>query len=155
MVTGIDCRDMPPVAMTVTMVASRGMREAARHIGAALIEYLLDGEVPAFDADRLRSSTRLLAHDLERQSQDGTRYECDVSVDTPIGTVKVPILATAKNGAQAIIALSGPLTDGYPADPQIARLAGSGGKVPIHLENELVVRRNLPFATRSMMQRTK
>ena len=69
------------------------------------------------------------------------------------GTVTAPILATTAGGSKSIIALSGPLTDGHPADPRLAALRDSGSDIPIIVENELVVRGNLPFATRNVQQK--
>lgn len=124
-----------------------------RHVGVELLEYLLNGEAPGFNAARLRSSTTLLAHDLQRQSDGAFSFETDVPIETDAGTVNAPILATAPGGNRSIIALSGPLTDGHPADPKIAAMRESGGTIPILLQNELVVRGNLPFATRDVRQK--
>lgn len=126
-----------------------------RHIGAALIEYLLDGEVPMFDATRLSSSAAILGRDLQRQSGGAVDYQIQVSVNTPNGPVIAPILATAKDGHRSIIALSGPLTDGYPADPKVADMLDQESEISVFVENELVVRRNLPFATRNVLQKVE
>jgi ATP-dependent helicase YprA (DUF1998 family) len=125
-----------------------------RHIGAALLEYLLDGEVPMFDTKRLTDSTHLLGSDLQRQSDGTVDYQLNVAISTPSGPATVPILATRRDGQQAIIALSGPLTDGQPADPRIALILDQK-EMPVIVENELVVRRNLPFATRNAQQRVE
>jgi len=122
-----------------------------RHIGAELIEYLLDGDLPGFNPARLRSSTRLLANDLQRHLQTGWTCEVDAPFDGPSGRVVAPILLTDPLGMAHVVALSGPLTDGQPTDPAIARLLESGRTV--HVENELVVRRNLPHATRDVLQK--
>jgi len=126
-----------------------------RHIGAELISYLLDGETPEFDARRLQASTLTLAKDLARQSRGGASYDTDVTVKSAIGPLTAPILATDAKGRQTVIALSGPLTDGLPADPQLAAMAGSEGGLTCLVENELTVRRNLPFATRTILQKVE
>jgi ATP-dependent helicase YprA (DUF1998 family) len=38
-----------------------------RHVGAELLEYLLNGQLPQFDRGRLRKSTDWLSHDLHRR----------------------------------------------------------------------------------------
>ena len=125
-----------------------------RHVGAELIEYLLTGEQPGFNAERLRRSTALLYHDLQRQAVDGVQFELDVSVDTGNGSLTAPILARrTATGREFIIALSGPLATNYPADPAIAEFHTSGGNIAVIVENELIVRGNLPTATRNTLQR--
>ena len=124
-----------------------------RHVGAELLEYLIYGEAPGFNAERLQSSTTLLAHDLQRQSDGSAEFQTNVAVTTGIGTVIAPILATTQNGKKSIIALSAPLTDGHPADPSVAELRESGDDILVIVENELIVRGNLPFATRSVQQK--
>lgn len=124
-----------------------------RHVGVELLEYLLNGEAPGFNAKRLHNSTVLLAHDLQRQADGSFTFQTDASINTGIGEVTAPILATGSGGRRAVIALSGPLTDGHPADPRIAELLASGADIPVFVENELVVRGNLPFATRNAQQK--
>jgi hypothetical protein len=64
-----------------------------------------------------------------------------------------PILAETSSGQKHIIALSGPLTADHPADSAVVAYLESGGRIPVVVENELVVRGNLPAATRSVLQR--
>ena len=96
---------------------------------------------------RLASSTALLCSDLQRQSIDGTRFDMDASLQTNGETVTAPILATTEDGRRSIIALSAPLTPNHAADASIAALESTKG-LPIIIENELIVRGNLPAATR-------
>ena len=64
---------------------------------------------------------------------------------------EAPILAENK-GKKFVIALSGPLSSGHPADPMIAELRDSDSDYVVIVENELVVRGNLPNATRNIQQ---
>lgn len=124
-----------------------------RHVGAELLEYLLNGEQPGFNEARLRASTALLRNDLQRQTDGSVEFDADVPVASREGTVIAPILARTEAGEKFIIALSGPLTDGHPADPRIAELRDSGSEIPVIVENELIVRGNLPAATRNVQQK--
>ena len=55
-------------------------------------------------------------------------------------------------GRQFVIALSAPLTPGHPADPLVAA-ALADRAIPVVVENELIVRANLPAATRDVIHR--
>ncbi len=123
-----------------------------RHVGAQLLEYLLNGEEPQFNVDRLKTSTEFLFNDLLRQGVGGVQFELNAPFATPEGTLTASIMATTTAG-QYIIALSGPLTTDHPADPDIANFRDNGGSIPVIVENELIVRGNLPWATRSVLQK--
>ena len=123
-----------------------------RHVGAQLLEYLLNGEEPQFNVDRLKTSTEFLFNDLLRQGVGGVQFELNAPFATPEGALTAPIMATTTAG-QYIIALSGPLTTDHPADPDIANFRDNGGSIPVIVENELIVRGNLPWATRSVLQK--
>ena len=124
-----------------------------RHVGAALLQYLLTGDQPGFDAERLRSAATLLCQDLQRQEDDGITFERDVAVNTKKGPLTAPILARKTTGQMFIIALSGPLTNDHPADPAIAEFRADSGDIPVIVENELIVRGNLPAATHDVQQK--
>ena len=121
-----------------------------RHVGAQLLRYLIDGQLVDFSPGRLASSTALLRNDLERQCVDSTRFELNAPLQTDGTTVTAPILATTADDRRFIITLSAPLTPHHPADTSIAVLESTKG-LPIIVENELVVRGNLPAATRRIM----
>lgn len=123
-----------------------------RHVGAQLLEYLLNGEEPQFNVERLKTSTEFLFNDLLRQGVGGVQFGLNAPFATPEGTLTAPIVATTTAG-QYIIALSGPLTTDHPADPDIANFRDNGGSIPVIVENELIVRGNLPWATRSVLQK--
>ena len=119
-----------------------------RHVGAELLEYLVTGKPPSFNAERLHGSTVLLYHDLLRQGLTGVEFELDAQLNSESGGLVAPILATTNSGNKFIIALSGPLTSGHPVDPAIAEYRDNGGTIPVIVENELVVRGNLPSVTK-------
>lgn len=121
-----------------------------RHVGAELLEYLIGGEMQPFDPERIRSSTTLLLQDLKRQADD-VSYQADQVIQVPgHGEVTIPILATRKDATQVAIALSGALTVDHPADPAIAKMRELWDGLPLVTVNELLVRGNLPAATRSV-----
>jgi hypothetical protein len=124
-----------------------------RHVGAELLEYLLTGTLPTFDHARVASSTKLLYDDLLRQSADGTTYKLDATISIAgIGNMSVPILATRKDGERYVVALSAPLTSEYAADEGVRQLLANSSELPVKIVNELVVRGNLPAATREVLQ---
>lgn len=125
-----------------------------RHVGAELLEYLLTGEQPRFHEGRLQASTKLLYNDLQRQNDGTVKFKAGVPVTiSSVGSVEAPILAESTNGRKFIIALSGPLTTDYPADPRIRDLRKSSSDIIVIVENELLVRGNLPAATRNVQKK--
>ncbi len=121
-----------------------------RHVGAQLLEHLLTGELAEFNRERVRSSTALLYNDLCRQDLAGVRFSLDAVVADGGGTLTAPILAESSEGRQFVVALSAPLTPGYAADSRIVASPIAGTAI---VENELIVRANLPAATRSVVHR--
>ena len=125
-----------------------------RHTGAELLEYLLTSELPDFDAQRLKNSTAILYSDLLRQGYVGVDFEAGIKVTVAgAGDFEVPILAVKKNGKRFAIALSGPLTTDHPADSSIRELREKTSDIQVIVINELLVRGNLPAATREVQQR--
>lgn len=121
-----------------------------RHVGAELLEYLLTGELPVFDPARLEKSTLLLFADLKRQLDRSIKLHANVQLAGATGApITVPILATRADGKRFAIGLSAPLTIAHPADD---RLLDLGGNLTLILKNELLVRGNLPAATREIQQ---
>lgn len=100
----------------------------------------------------MRSSTALLYNDLCRQAPQGVQFSIDTPVSASKAKLTAPILAQGAGDQQFIIALSAPLTPGHPADPLIAA-AVADQAIPVIVENELIVRGNLPAATRRILGR--
>lgn len=122
-----------------------------RHVGIELVEYLLSGQIPKFDIQRIESSSDLLAKDLKRQS-DPLTFETAVSIKVNSKNLLVPIMATDGRGRKFAIALSSGLSSERPADQTLVALADDKSKVPLILVNELLVRGNLGAATRKVLQ---
>jgi hypothetical protein len=124
-----------------------------RHVAAELLEYLLTGTLPEFDEHRLRNSTSLLYRDLLRQGDGTVNFEANVEVTVKgVGKVEVPILAVKNSGERFAIALSGALTTDHPAAPSIRQLRETTSDITVIVINELLVRGNLPAATREVRQ---
>ena len=124
-----------------------------RHIGIALLRYLLTGDYPEFDQVRLQSSTTLLYHDLLRQSCEDVSFTVDTDVSVKGKTLHAPILVESTNGQNAIVVLSGPLTPDRPSEPTLVDLHLHTSSLTLIVENELLVRSNLPVATRRVLQK--
>jgi hypothetical protein len=118
-----------------------------RHVGAELLEYLLTGYLPGFDKKRLESSTKLLLADLQRQGRTDIVYKENEPLRVHGQDIVAPILAE-RGGKKFIVALAGPLTPACPADPALAAI--KNGSEHLIVENELLVRGNLPTATRNV-----
>jgi hypothetical protein len=125
-----------------------------RHVGAELVEYLLTGSLTDFDPQRIQTSTTLLYNDLLRQGLGGVTFQPNVNFPgLSSGPVEVPILAIANTGKRFAIALSGPLTNDHPTVAALPDLVKQSSDLALIVVNELVVRGNLPAATRDVRQR--
>lgn len=126
-----------------------------RHVGVELLEYLLFGEHPGFNEQRLKDSTALLLNDLRRRCDDTISFEAGATVTYGADkSIEVPILAQSA-GKSFVIALSGPLTSGHPADARVADLRENSTAYRIIVENELEVRGNLPSVSRKVLQQIR
>lgn len=124
-----------------------------RQVGASLLRFLIFSHYPSLDATRLEASTDILYEDLCRQQIEGISLLRNSNVSIPgFGNVLAPICAMKGDGNNFIIGLHGPLT---PDDPQnevlreLKDICPPGNRVV--LCDELLVRRNLPMATKSII----
>jgi len=124
-----------------------------RHLGASLLRFVLNNAAPTLNPDRVARSTNLLFEDLDRQDIQGLTLERDKKILVPgLGEVVVPILVTKASGVQFAIGLHGPLTSSEPTDVNLKDIMEYATSLTVHLEDELVVRRNLPFATQKLIE---
>jgi hypothetical protein len=125
-----------------------------RHVGASLLRFALTGATPTLDAGRLERSTDLLFQDLQRHGIDGLSLERNKPISAPgFDGISAPILATKRDGAQFVIGVHGPLTPDEPSDKGLRDLKEFSAAFPVILIDELVVRRNLPSATATLLER--
>ena len=126
-----------------------------RYVGASLLRYLLDGTPPVLGGTRIQQSTDILADDLERQGLDGITFARNVPISVPgLGSLVAPILASGGDGGEFVVSLHNPLTPEQASTPEIDELMKCS-TVPVFLVDELVVRRNLPSATNSVLDRLR
>jgi hypothetical protein len=91
---------------------------------------------------------------LLRQGLSGVEFQRDVAFSlTNHDDVDLPILASTNRGERFVIALSGPLTADHPAAAALSDLVRQSNDLRLVLVNELLVRGNLPAATRDVRQR--
>jgi hypothetical protein len=85
---------------------------------------------------------------------EGVRLERNKSVTVPgLDAVVAPILVENRLGARFVIGLHGPLTPDEPPDTGLRDLKEFSPALPVILVDELAVRRNLPGATASLLER--
>jgi len=124
-----------------------------RHLGASLLRFVLHDEAPTLSPSRIAHATDLLFEDLHRQGIEALSIERDKKISVPgLGEVVAPILVTDSKGARFVIGLHGPLTPDEPTNPDLKDLKEYATSLTVHLEDELIVRRNLPFATNRLIQ---
>ena len=123
-----------------------------RHVGAELLEYLVTGDVPSFDARRLRTSAKLLANDLSRNGK-----ALNVGIDKEIqvgklGKFTAPIKVMRADGTVFIVVVTGPLEVDYPTNPIVQALKKASSDIQVVPVNELMIRGNLPDATSRVLE---
>jgi hypothetical protein len=121
-----------------------------RHVGAYLLETLLTGQSIEFDRSRMEESTELLFNDLVRQSEDGREFKLGATFKVGSREFRAPILWEDGSGRSVVVALSAPLDPAEAADPRLRELGAQG--VNVVVQNELLVRGNLPAVTRDVQQ---
>lgn len=125
-----------------------------RHLGASLLGFVLHNAAPTLSRDRVVRSTDLLFADLDRQDIEGLSLERDKKISIAgFGDVVAPILVTKSTGARFAIGLHGPLTPDEPTDADLKDIKEYATSLTVLLEDELVVRRNLPFATQKLIEK--
>jgi len=126
-----------------------------RHLAASLLRFLISGELPSINENRLDQSTELLFQDLHRQGLDSIKLERNKTISVPgLRDVKAPIYLTRKSdNASFVVFLHNPLTPGYAPTEELRELTEYSVSIPIIPVDELVVRRNLPAVTSDLIHR--
>jgi ATP-dependent helicase YprA (DUF1998 family) len=122
-----------------------------RHVGASLLRYLIHGTQPNLDEERLERSADKLYEDLNSRTRHDVSFTRGTKIEVEgVGTVTAPILAS-RGGQQWIYGVHGPLSPGVAPTDEL-RAAKESGSVPVHLIDDLVISRNLPFASQQILQ---
>ncbi len=124
-----------------------------RHVGIELARFILTGEMPRFDIERVQKSTEALYQDLIRNQTDGIHYSLKSSTDG--SDSKGVILAVRKDGKKYAIAICGPLTPEIPANTEVKKIYF--GEIKSDMEvipiEEFLIRNNLPSATKTILEK--
>ena len=115
-----------------------------RHLGASFLRYLIDGTVPVLEPARRERSADLLFADLHGRGIEGIDRNATIEV-AGIGEVVAPILVT-RGAQQWIFGIHGPLTPDLAPTQDLAD-AKEYGSIPVHLIDDMIISRNLPFAS--------
>ena len=123
-----------------------------RHLGASLLRYLLKGEEPTLSDSRVEAATDRLFADCDRSGLTDVTFERNALVAVPgVGEVRAPILAVTPS-MRLIVGIHGPLTPDHTNDPTLRDAKEYGAGIPVLLVDEIVVARNLPHATRQVIE---
>jgi hypothetical protein len=122
-----------------------------RHLAASLLRYLLDGTPPMLAESRNRLAADRVFEDLKRLDVSGVGFERDVEIDVPgVGIIRAPIRGETSTRTW-IIGIHGPLTPDEAIDEGLRDAKEYGGGVPVLLLDEIVIARNLPRASRHVI----
>lgn len=122
-----------------------------RHAAADLLKLALTGVEPRLSDSRSTRATTLLVEDVRRQAGDDLTVTTDATLEVAgIGTVEVPIIASDTRGRKAVVAVTHSLTPHAPSNDGVEQLAEFGA-IPVLYISELMIRRNLPMATREVL----
>lgn len=123
-----------------------------RKVAASLLRYVLYGETPTLDAARLDLAADKLFADLQSRDLPDIILVRGEIVDVPgVGPVTAPILATRDN-QQWIIGVHGPLTLDVPPTQELHDAKEYSG-IQVPLVDDMVIARNLPYATNLLIKK--
>jgi hypothetical protein len=122
-----------------------------RHVGKDLLLYALRGTVPRLTEERSNSAADVLAEDIHRQTGNELIVSRGAILEVPgLGTVTAPIHIRDHSGGQRVVAIAHPLVPRSAPSEALESLS-EYTTVPVVLVSELLVRRNLPAATRAVL----
>ena len=125
-----------------------------REVAASLLSLALHGERPSLAPEREQSSMDVLYEDLRRQGLGGVEFRRGVSINIPeFQPFEAPILATSDSRGPLVVGLQIPLAPDEPSDGRLTELRDYGVSHQLELVDDLVIRKNLPAATRQVLSR--
>lgn len=119
-----------------------------RFVGASLVEYLLSGELPQFDPQRLNVATDLILADLCRYEIAATPVVLNGVTDADGRCYDRVISLKGRKGRTVFVVVTNPLEEGKPPLNAITPSGASGRLLKL---SELIVRTNLAAATRQIV----
>jgi ATP-dependent helicase YprA (DUF1998 family) len=121
-----------------------------RHVGAALLRYLIEGAPPRLPRRRERAAEDMLFADLMRQGREGLTVQRSREMSVPgIGELVAPIWLE-QGGEEVIVAVHDPLTPDKLPPGRLAELDECGAITVLPVD-ELIVSRNLPAASQEVL----
>ena len=125
-----------------------------RKLGSTLLRYLLTGENLVFNIEEMDRSYDLLFEDLLRNSVEGFEFKRNQAVNVSgLGKINIPLLIKENDLTKFAICLYNPLTPNYPPTTALRELKEFSTDLMTILIDEIIVRRNLPRATSSIIDR--
>jgi ATP-dependent helicase YprA (DUF1998 family) len=123
-----------------------------RHLGASLLRYLAHDEEPTLDKARIEHAADRLYEDLSRQGLSDVHLQRNARLDVVgIGPLEAPILVRS-GPREFIIGIHSPLTPDHATDEALRDAKEYGSAVPVILIDEIVISRNLPYASRQVIE---
>ena len=123
-----------------------------RHLGASLLRYLLTGEMPSLSQSRVDYATTLLFEAIQRQTGSDLNIKRSVPISFPgLEDVVAPIYIERGDSLKYVIGIHNPLTPDLFADPILREWEDIGAGYVFRAVDELIIRRNLPKATRDIL----
>jgi hypothetical protein len=104
------------------------------------------------DPERSSESSRILAEDLRGHGIDDLAIVENTSVEVPgFGHLIAPVLAVRDNRPPIVVLLDHPFAPGTPLAEDWREAVDLAMSSPIIHVDELIVRRNLPYASRTVI----
>jgi ATP-dependent helicase YprA (DUF1998 family) len=124
-----------------------------RRVGAYLLRYLMTGDVPVPDPGWVAATTDRLFNDLGRQLDGIAMVERSAPVLAKGGSRIAPILITQGKDLPLVVGVLDPLTGSHSSDPELQALAAADSGVDVWPVEEVLARRNLPWASSQVLKR--
>lgn len=123
-----------------------------RYVGAALLRSVLfDGEL-TYSEEKLEAAADLLHTDLMLHGTNGWELSRGATLDTSGQEARVPILAKRDSDRRrCCIAVTMPLAPDFVSDNALRALLGGAEQVHLITVDDLLIRKNLPEATRHVL----
>ena len=123
-----------------------------RELGYNLLAYLLAGKLVNLDDTRVEKAADVLSEDLHRNKKTSTNVQRNARVDFDgFGEVEVPIYVQ-DGDMDLVVAICNPLTPNTADSESIKDLLEYSPTTKVSLVDEMLIRKNLPEATRGILR---